>query len=267
MQYFLLISYITTPDDLSNLEGDCERPIRQGCVIAANVLTDGILIRRCYLIWNKRHGIILPLILVCIINNGKLQPRFKFSWSSGSLHIYITRTRYRAPIKTIAILHNRKYSYQSFINAFTGRIVYISQEIRTFSLPSTRRMYQTVISATLESGLLYPLTLIIYGSTMIAHGKHIVDEIESLKASDHLSAVTEVSYFILPTIMGIASTLIIVRTALGISVQDVQTFKSIVIDERSIIQFQPGVSGGAQSQVVEHDVTVDLESQQEAKQN
>ncbi|KAG7085332.1 hypothetical protein E1B28_002898 [Marasmius oreades] len=67
--------------------------------------------------------------------------------------------------------------------------------------------------------------------------------------------------------MGIASTLIIVRIALGIAIEDEKSFRATVlgeISERNVgsIHFHPGMSGVAQNTGEEDDVVpVDIELQ------
>ncbi|KAF9256119.1 hypothetical protein L218DRAFT_1007768 [Marasmius fiardii PR-910] len=126
----------------------------------------------------------------------------------------------------------------------TGRIIYISWGVEGFSTLFARRMYRTIISATFESGLLYPFILALYSSNMIN---------EYLKKAEFEAiSVAHIFYAMLPIVMGVASTLIVVRTALGISVQGERTYRSNIMDERSIslVQFQPRISEEAQDQEV-----------------
>ncbi|KAG7097995.1 hypothetical protein E1B28_005303 [Marasmius oreades] len=135
-----------------------------------------------------------------------------------------------------------------------GRIIYISQGVQDLTTSSTQKMYQTVISAILESGLLSPVILVLYGSFTIRLWFPMTDEV----ALPFL-IISETLYSILLPTMGIASTLIIVRTAVGIAIEDENSFRATVLGEISeqnvgSIDFYPGMSGIAQNTGEENDV-------------
>ncbi|KAF9260293.1 hypothetical protein L218DRAFT_1053083 [Marasmius fiardii PR-910] len=135
-----------------------------------------------------------------------------------------------------------------------GRIIYISKGVEGFCTSSAKKKYRTVISATLESGLIYPLILVLYGSLMIPQ-----------TPPRGLAVAVNILYSMVPSIMGIASTLVIVRAAVGISIQDEQSFRSTILGEA--VQFQvPRVSGDTIDTEGEgNEVIVDLRSQGHGK--
>ncbi|KAF9254750.1 hypothetical protein L218DRAFT_1042432 [Marasmius fiardii PR-910] len=135
-----------------------------------------------------------------------------------------------------------------------GRIIYISKGVEGFCTSSAKKKYRTVISATLESGLIYPLILVLYGSLMIPQ-----------TSPQGLAVAVNILYSMVPSIMGIASTLVIVRAAVGISIQDEQSFRSTILGEA--VQFQvPRVSGDTIDTEGEgNEVIVDLRSQGHGK--
>ncbi|KAJ8089922.1 hypothetical protein PM082_018500 [Marasmius tenuissimus] len=94
-------------------------------------------------------------------------------------------------------------------------------------------LYKTVLSATLESGLIYPVALIIYAACVM--GNIQAGDYDSL-TRDLVSATVWDS---LITIMGIASTLIIVRVSLGIAIYDKKSFKETVVREYEATREQP----------------------------
>ncbi|KAF9260305.1 hypothetical protein L218DRAFT_946969 [Marasmius fiardii PR-910] len=135
-----------------------------------------------------------------------------------------------------------------------GRIIYISKGVEGFCASSAKKKYRTVISAIigrLESGLIYPLILVLYGSLMIP------------QTPQGLAVAVNILYSMVPSIMGIASTLVIVRAAVGISIQDEQSFRSTILGE----EFQvPRVSGDTIDTEGEgNEVIVDLRSQGHGK--
>ncbi|KAK7045387.1 hypothetical protein VNI00_007638 [Paramarasmius palmivorus] len=98
-----------------------------------------------------------------------------------------------------------------------GRIIYISREATKYVGKNPRNMYRTAIAVTLESGLIYPVLLIIYiASSRLNSGG------ESTNLSPYYF-ISIVAYSALNQAAGIAPTLVIVRTSLGIAIEDTKS--------------------------------------------
>ncbi|KAG7085335.1 hypothetical protein E1B28_002901 [Marasmius oreades] len=208
--------------DHSELEGTMFTT--QVTIVIANIITDGILIWRCYLIWNQKWSIIAPLIFICVANNGALSVGFFFVPSAIVVvsHTQITMEG----IFFISFVMGGILTNVSLTLLIAGRIIYISHGIKNFSTSSAQKMYQTIISATLESGLLYPFILVLYGSVTISH--HLSKDAQTER---QLFVAAGVLYSVLLPVMGIASTLIIVRIMLGIAVEDKKSIRDTALVE------------------------------------
>ncbi|KAJ8091975.1 hypothetical protein PM082_024210 [Marasmius tenuissimus] len=117
-----------------------------------------------------------------------------------------------------------------------GRIFFVAYRVGKY-LPvctSVPKVYRTTISATLESGLLYPVALIIYTACTLS-GAHI---------SSTVQLVAEAVFGSLVTIMGIASTLIIVRVSLGVAIHDEKSYKETIMRDIEPPQAQGQSSHG-----------------------
>ncbi|KAK7045383.1 hypothetical protein VNI00_007632 [Paramarasmius palmivorus] len=95
-----------------------------------------------------------------------------------------------------------------------GRIAYIARVAIKYVGKDVRNMYRTVIAITLESGLIYPAVLVIF----VACKERIGDDITGLASSVAIAA-----QFGLHLAAGIAPTLVIVRTSLGVAIEDTKS--------------------------------------------
>ncbi|KAK1222161.1 hypothetical protein PQX77_015007 [Marasmius sp. AFHP31] len=123
-----------------------------------------------------------------------------------------------------------------------GRIFYVAYQAGKY-LPvrtSVPTMYRTIISATLESGLIYPIALMIYAACALKF-KQIVDDYRYDFTSN---LIADVLFDSLVTIMGIASTLIIVRVTLGLAIHDEKSFKETILKDIEPPQAQNHTSHG-----------------------
>ncbi|KAG7090340.1 hypothetical protein E1B28_009460 [Marasmius oreades] len=86
----------------------------------------------------------------------------------------------------------------------------------------------------------------------------------------------EILYSMLIPVMGIASTLIIVRAALGLAIQDEETFRETILSdfrvavvttmsERSVLDMRPTGSQDTQYRASVDSIMVELESQSEKR--
>ncbi|KAK7045384.1 hypothetical protein VNI00_007633 [Paramarasmius palmivorus] len=137
----------------------------------------------------------------------------------------------------------------SLMNTFrleAGRIIYISREATKYIGKSHRNMYKTVVAITMESGLIYPTTLIIYIAFTVAGSQSEIREV--LPRSTTYSIFSTVAQYTLHQAAGIAPTLVIVRTSLGIAIEDtkscITTFRAGQRDDTQVDILQSQSTGG-----------------------
>ncbi|KAK7471908.1 hypothetical protein VKT23_000009 [Stygiomarasmius scandens] len=179
----------------------------------ANIVADFILIHRCYVIWNRNKTVIFVPALVSVMNNtlGVANIPILFLLQLGN---FSTET-------LLNLANNAQNMLVAFmaINVFTnvlltfligGRIWWIMHQVdKISSRYSTsasvgKKQYLKTIALVLESGLLYPVIVIIF-------------EIVTNTVPDSPSL-----YPLMTLIAGIAPTLIIARVQFGVSINSVE---------------------------------------------
>ncbi|KAJ8079784.1 hypothetical protein PM082_016606 [Marasmius tenuissimus] len=189
--------------------------------VLANCLTDSLLLWRCYIIWGCKKQIVIFPIFLCVATN-----------AAG---FFIAGVRVSPMSPAFSYFGYAIVGSNFLLTAMIAcRIFLIAHRIAkclpTRSRRSVFRMYRLVLSATLESGLLYPTALFMFALFGLLATALKRDEGRPPK----LVLVTNVMFDSLMNIMGIASVLIVVRVTLGTAIQDEQTFKeTILLDESS----------------------------------
>ncbi|KAJ8078271.1 hypothetical protein PM082_000477 [Marasmius tenuissimus] len=196
----------------SNLQGAL-----QIMTVSSNVITDIILLWRCYLVWGRRYWVIILPSLLCLANNVvgilTLTP---WSLGHGLAFDFGLSTIPQGQLHTKTTDHDRfiiSFAFGSFCTniiltgLIAGRIFHIGHRVAKLGV---QRVDPSCIKPSFtrrwNRGCYTPL-------------------ISSLV----LQTFLKMSYNFLIMIMGIASTLIIVRSALGITIQDEETFKATVM--------------------------------------
>ncbi|KAL0061263.1 hypothetical protein AAF712_011921 [Marasmius tenuissimus] len=200
--------------------------------ILTNIVTDSILMYRCYIIWGSRKRVIvLPLFAVVT---------FSVVGFTGVIMYGIGNKDQAVPSNLDLVVRGdmlemiymiASASVNALLTLLTaGRIWWITKEARTLMGRSVSKKYQTVVDCrchyVLESGLLYPVFAML----------HI--------ALTETSDLVYVPVNFLPTVVqmgAIAPTLIIVRASLGESVESVHSVKF------TTMRFQQGQSANTPS--------------------
>ncbi|KAJ8092377.1 hypothetical protein PM082_023832 [Marasmius tenuissimus] len=210
----------------------------QAITIASNVLTDVILLWRCYLIWGSRMRVIVLPGLLCFGNTtlgcltmvhfsdsqGEFSPLNPFTdlisefWDSPKL----------TPQSIILLCFSvgNMCSNALLTSMIAGRVFYISHQVAKDLKQPIQRIYKTAIYASLESGILYPLTLLIFTLLLITEYYN-----RDTIAAGSIALGSRGIYSGFVPIMGIASTLVIVRSALGIAINDAKSYRATVLEE------------------------------------
>ncbi|KAK7028069.1 hypothetical protein VNI00_015020 [Paramarasmius palmivorus] len=173
-----------------------------------SAVADAILLWRFYMVWGRRWRIaIVPLILDFSV--------VSFVVTSGSTQL--------VPLHVAAIaagIVSLNNIILSTLIAF--QICSIGHQIEHYLGSRSRNMYRTALSATLESGVVYSTFLIGIAAIYIDLIRRDPSLLKGDEDYPHIYALE----FLLrawPCVSGITSTIIIVRVALGISFNDVES--------------------------------------------
>ncbi|ESK87346.1 hypothetical protein Moror_10913 [Moniliophthora roreri MCA 2997] len=192
---------------------------RTSLFVCSNVVADTILIWRCYLLWGRQKKIIVVPVLLCIATN-----TFSIiSLTRASLNISAgvfadDRANSRQYCDYAAFLLGTLVTNLLLTSLLGARILYFSREAMKYAERDVNKLYSTVLATTLESGLLYPIALVFASSVVFREMPWLTIISESTAL-----AVAQNS---LHQVVGIAPTLVIVRTSLGIDVENRQSLIS-----------------------------------------
>ncbi|ESK86287.1 hypothetical protein Moror_16588 [Moniliophthora roreri MCA 2997] len=184
--------------------------------VLINIVADFMLIHRCHIIWGSRKRIGIPLFLVSFVVNA-IGLAAAIVVTVGSLNyeddrfrsVYATGGRIRSGFFVTNAVFN------SILTLMTaGRIWWITRKARKLLGQSVDREYNTIVAAILESGIVYPVVMII--RVIITYANDPTQE--SLVPIELVPVVYQAA--------GIAPTLIIVRVSLGKTVDSVNQMLS-----------------------------------------
>ncbi|KAJ8090011.1 hypothetical protein PM082_018590 [Marasmius tenuissimus] len=144
--------------------------IVQIIIVTSNSLTNVTLLWRCHLIWGSRWRVTIPITLLCIGTN-----------AVG----YLTLLHFGEP-NTLAISRGRtsgKLRHQSILLIcfwvgslccnlmltllIAERVFRLGHQIAKYTKRPVGRLYRTITLASLESGFVYPLVLLLYTTLML----------------------------------------------------------------------------------------------------
>ncbi|ESK88145.1 hypothetical protein Moror_5577 [Moniliophthora roreri MCA 2997] len=222
-------------------------------MILANIIADAILMWRCYIVWGGNIRVIILPTLLCIANNGIV------------VAIHYTKG-IELDISLIVLYFHRGDKSFRMISAFllmtaltnllitfliAGRIYVISRKAAKYVGKNVNKMYWTVITIILESGLMYPLVLIIYASSVLTVFNLV--NMPAWEVQNRMRFLAVLLQSTLNQFVGIAPTLIIVRIGLGISVENVEqtvsAMRTAAVMElkqltENIVEISPPKTGG-----------------------
>ncbi|KAF5356679.1 hypothetical protein D9758_013738 [Tetrapyrgos nigripes] len=168
--------------------------------VFANILADYVLIRRCYVVWNSDWRIIVFPIFLSIVNNA-----VGFSAVVILINVFFGSLSLEKQTK---LSDNANKMLEAFFGVNVASNVLLTFLIGKLSLEKMnpdakediKRRYRTVIALIVESGLLYPISVIVF---------EIILQVVALSPS---------LYPLMSTLAGMAPTLIILRVHLGVSI-------------------------------------------------
>ncbi|KAF5391216.1 hypothetical protein D9757_003071 [Collybiopsis confluens] len=170
--------------------------------VLTNFLADLILIHRNFVIWSGQRLMIWVPLCVSILNNALAIIGVSFDARNTSrfptLSVPINQYTNGDKLILTYLVLNACLNF-GLTGCLAGRIWWLGRSSRTTQ--KLRRKYDSAVAITLESGVLYPVALII-----------------SVAVTVHRPTSPSM-YPFLVQIVGIAPTLIIVRTVLGLSVE------------------------------------------------
>ncbi|KAJ6478200.1 hypothetical protein C8R45DRAFT_1006760 [Mycena sanguinolenta] len=173
-------------DDIDGIPSDS---IQNAAIYGLNnSIADGLVIYRCFVIWERKWRVIIVPIIMLII--------------STIYGLDFTLSPY--PFFGLTLATN------VLVTALTaGRIWWICRQSRAYLNTSEQRRYTSSVTILVESGVLYSVALLTY---------LIVISIPNL-----INTLGEPILQMLTQVMGIAPTLIIVRVGLGASVENLKS--------------------------------------------
>ncbi|KAK1227910.1 hypothetical protein PQX77_009071 [Marasmius sp. AFHP31] len=224
----------------------------QAMIVTSNLVTDSILIWRCYIIWGSRWRVVSLPTLLCLVNNGYLNIFYSTDFSDrlrsqGFTELWGSDDKSKAHVALLLCFSCGSLLSNLLLTVLiAGRVLHISQQCPRLNHRPMTRMYRTVIHASVESGVLYPMSLFAYVVLLLVQYASplplilIPEGVYSTIPVVHsclISMMVSTSTAALPgsipnqNTQGIASTLIVVRTALGIAINDEKSFRATVLGE------------------------------------
>ncbi|KAK7028072.1 hypothetical protein VNI00_015023 [Paramarasmius palmivorus] len=184
--------------------------------ILINTTADSMLIHRCFVIWGARKRIGLPLAVLSFLINGV--GLSKVIIDTVIVSDTTNEAHYELAMKTNGMESAFFISNAIFNSVLTlmtgnnlaGRIWWISRQARAQMGTEINSKYKTIVSILLESGILYPLAIILY---------LVVDNTID---SDGLGLLPFNIYVVVHQIAGLAPVLIMVRAQRGKTTESVQ---------------------------------------------
>ncbi|KIK66713.1 hypothetical protein GYMLUDRAFT_238949 [Collybiopsis luxurians FD-317 M1] len=202
----------TAPDALPSIEIEHERlsVALRSIYAVANVIADTLLLYRCYIMLTGRKWVIIGSVMISAINTGMaiasvvvVENTFKTAFSLSINQVSVQT----GPSFFYAFLGVNLLTNLMLTGFLAGRIWWFSRSTRKYfgyDSSNNRRM-TNIASMVLESGLLYPLALVL-----------CIIALASVPFTDGISPSVEP---LLTVIVGIAPTMIMVRVDLGASIE------------------------------------------------
>ncbi|KAF5343923.1 hypothetical protein D9758_012129 [Tetrapyrgos nigripes] len=201
-------------DDVS-LRSILQSTIR-GLFILSNAMGDMVLLHRCFVVWNHKPAVLVVPTIMAVINNAlaiaavisNATGKYTGSGDSASAAFggYVMFAFFSLNIATNVLL----------TLLIAGRIWWLRREVVGYLGSAVNKRYLMTIHIIIESGLIYPLALIL---------ELILNSDTGIEFHTRFSILTQV--------VGIAPTSIIVRTGLGIAVENVNVIPSLELEAAS----------------------------------
>ncbi|KAK1223918.1 hypothetical protein PQX77_013197 [Marasmius sp. AFHP31] len=215
-----------------------------------NAIADVMLIHRAYILWESNRIMLYALALPAFainVTNFVVSVMLSVGMAKLSMrHVYDAAE----PINTGVSIANAIFN--ALLSLLTaGRIWWVSREARKLMGRGVHTKYKAIVAAILESGLLYPTTLL----ASIVVPRVLDPRNEGLVPVDLGPIATLMS--------GLAPTLIIVRVAYGKPVESVQQMMSLRFAENgtqhglgnmSVLQATIDIRSRPQNEVMEIDL-------------
>ncbi|KAJ3996507.1 hypothetical protein F5050DRAFT_1818505 [Lentinula boryana] len=173
-----------------------------GVYVAANIIADALLLYRCYIVWASRKYVIAIPVLISLINTVIAIVAAALVKNNAGRLLFTAGVK-NSSLQVASIFYSEIWNSDlTCFHCLAGRIWWIARATRQALgvNDSNDKSINSIAAMVLESGLLYPIALII-GLALTVKGTVEIQPILTL-------------------IVGIAPTLIMVRTDLGISIED-----------------------------------------------
>uniref|UniRef100_A0A0W0FDX1 Integral membrane protein n=1 Tax=Moniliophthora roreri TaxID=221103 RepID=A0A0W0FDX1_MONRR len=189
-------------------------------ILASNATADAILLSRCYIVWGRRWKIIVLPLFAYIGSHFTALAMMAFFGSAVIQNVLAGATAFNNLLLSSLI-------------AF--RIYKMSRNAKTYLGPRPMSMYKTLIAISLESGIIYAALLLLVLGLTLTH--YSVD-----------SGLVDFSIRSWSVISGMMPTAIIVRVALGISFDDVESSIASIQGRDTYIDLNPVIDISKESE-------------------
>ncbi|KAJ7309289.1 hypothetical protein DFH08DRAFT_1049926 [Mycena albidolilacea] len=191
--FYLGVQGYTTRASSMLSRGDVLDVVGDYLLVANNILTDGLFLHRCYVIWGRNMKVVIVPALSLTVTAGASQPDEIGDWDHHDF-----RRVFGMMISTNLML----------MAMTAGRIWWIRHDVVSALEPSATRVYDTIIAMILESGAIYCISILLY-----------LVSVRYMKRQDSLPT-SSVFRAAIPQIMNIAPILLLVRADSGSSAGD-----------------------------------------------
>ncbi|KAF9074059.1 hypothetical protein BDP27DRAFT_246697 [Rhodocollybia butyracea] len=169
--------------------------------VTANIIADALLLYRCYIVWGARKYVIIGPFLISIANAALALAAAALAQQNDETIIANTSLKAASAISTSFLAVNL-FTNCLLTGLIAGRIWWISKATRqSLGADDDDNSLTSIVAIILESGSLYPVAL------AIGMGLNAANSVFSVEP-------------ILTVIVGMAPTLIMVRTDLDISIRN-----------------------------------------------
>ncbi|KAJ7579892.1 hypothetical protein C8J56DRAFT_950290 [Mycena floridula] len=164
----------------------------------SNLLADAIVNCRCYFIWGKRKRIVVV-------------PAFSYLCTIVSFPLQFSSNVVVANVGLIVFVCMTFVTNVLGVTLTAGRVWWITHQAKELLPKNAKKRYDTVVAILLESGVLYPVVLIVAAITFAAGG----------------TISSRVFIGLMYQVVGISPTLLLVRVGLGVSHDTVECSVSV----------------------------------------
>ncbi|KAL0578319.1 hypothetical protein V5O48_003666 [Marasmius crinis-equi] len=178
--------------------------IHTACYLLANVISDGILLSRCYVIWERRWAVVSAPAVLCLAYNV-----FGVYYIVNRGEALAADGVFSIPFLLVGIISNLSLTIiiaTKILLVFKRSSIHLGQQ--------SKAVYASTLAIVIESGVLYPIVLVVLLIINIC-------TVSTKNGIPNAYAPLDAGSMSLIHVVGIAPTLLVVRIGLGSAFQKV----------------------------------------------